>query len=78
MDNIAKLLKKLRADERVRMEKTITQVLSGNLARMDVKKLKGRNDIFRVRAGSLRIIFKKEGSLVTILSIERRSDITYK
>lgn len=78
MDDIAKLLKKLRADERVRTEKIIAQVRTGDFGNLDVKKLKGRNDIFRIRVGTLRIVFKKEGSVIAVLFIERRNDTTYK
>ena len=45
---------------------------------LQVAKLKGRQDIFRVRKGRLRIIYRQSGTSTDILAIERRSEKTYK
>ena len=42
-----------------------------------MKKLKGYENIFRVRKGKLIIIFSKEKGDIFILAIERRRDTTY-
>jgi mRNA interferase RelE/StbE len=77
MDKIAKLLKKLSTKEREHLEKTLTLLLSGNTKSLDIKKLKGIEEIYRVRVGSLRIIFQKNGSEIRILEISRKSEHTY-
>lgn len=78
MDKIAKLLKKLSAKEREQIEVSLVALLSGKTENLDIKKLKGTDDIFRVRAGPLRIIFKKERDDIRILDIARRDENTYR
>lgn len=58
--------------------KDILLKITGNdFTGLDLKKLKGRNDVFRVRKGKIRIIFRKTET-ISILAIERRSDNSYK
>ncbi|MDO8572315.1 MAG: hypothetical protein Q7S11_00925 [bacterium] len=56
----------------------IESVLVGDIARLDVKKLKGEKNVFRIRIGDLRIIFTYKKNLPRIVSIERRNDTTYR
>ncbi len=44
----------------------------------DLKKLKGRNDIYRIRKGKIRIIYRVEDKQIYLLAIEKRSENTYK
>ena len=44
----------------------------------DIKKLKGRNDIYRIRKGKIRIIYRVDNKQIYLLAIERRSENTYK
>lgn len=78
MDKIAKALENLSTKERELIKSILLKVKNSSLTNFDVKKLKGYDDIFRVRKGKLRIIFKRENSgHISILAIERRSDNTY-
>ena len=77
MDKISKFLKKLSKDSRCRLEQLISQILIGDLSGLDVKKLKGEINLFRVRKGDLRIIFLKTKDTVRIIDIDRRNDTTY-
>lgn len=78
MNKIHKALKNLSAKERCSVEKILSRISQGDFVNLDIKKLKDRQDIFRVRKGSLRIIFRQvEGKKVIILNLERRSDNTY-
>ena len=77
MDKISKFLKKLPKDSRYRLEQLISQILIGDLSGLDVKKLKGEINLFRVRKGDLRIIFLKTKDTVRIIDIDRRNDTTY-
>ncbi len=45
---------------------------------LDVKKLKGRSDIYRARKGKIRIIYRIDGGQVYLLAIEKRNENTYK
>lgn len=59
------------------MKEILLKIKSKNLEDLDIKKLKGREDVFRIRKGKLRIIFIYKKQKIYILSIERRSDNTY-
>lgn len=77
MERIEKFLRKLSRDERARVEKCVAQILANTFERLDLKKLKGHRDFYRVRTGSIRIIFSHRDSTVRIVAIERRGDTTY-
>ncbi|HEX2792778.1 MAG TPA: type II toxin-antitoxin system RelE/ParE family toxin [Candidatus Paceibacterota bacterium] len=78
MDRITKLLKKLTPKERERFEETLALLLSADASSLDIKKLKGVEDIYRVRVGNLRVIFQKQGKEILILEVSRRDESTYK
>lgn len=78
MDQIEKLLNKLSNKEKSSVKNIITQILSNNLVGLDVKKLVGAEDLFRVRKGGVRVIFSKEKSNISIISIQRRNEKNYK
>jgi mRNA-degrading endonuclease RelE of RelBE toxin-antitoxin system len=78
MDKIAKALKNLSFKEREVIKGILLKIKNGSLSGFDLKKLKNCEDIFRIRRGKLRIIFKKQDDgQYFILTIERRSDKTY-
>jgi mRNA-degrading endonuclease RelE of RelBE toxin-antitoxin system len=78
MDKIAKLLKNLSSPERVRLEETLALLLSGHTTSLDIKKLKGTDDVYRARTGDLRIIFQKQKREILILEVSRRDESTCK
>ncbi len=78
MDKIAKALKKLTPKERRLFKELLRTIRQSGLEGLDVKKLIGRSDIFRVRKGDLRVILKVNGQAINILAIERRSEKTYR
>ena len=78
MDTIAKALKTLTAKERVTVKKILTDLANRRFGNFDRKKLKGRDDIFRIRKGKIRIIYRiDQNGSVFILVIEWRNDTTY-
>ena len=78
MDKIQKALKKLRPRERQAVKQVLQKLANGALAGLDLQKLKGRDDVYRIRKGSLRIIYRMTSNhQVFILAIERRSNTTY-
>ena len=77
VDKIDKALAKLSDKERSSIRAVLIDVQTNNLSRLDVKKLKGRNDVYRVRKGNMRIIFQKKNTTIHILTVEKRSDTTY-
>jgi mRNA-degrading endonuclease RelE of RelBE toxin-antitoxin system len=77
MDAIEKALKKLTPQERLRVKEVLVRLMSGKTKGLDIKKLKGRDDVFRVRKGDIRIIYRKQAASLFILLIERRNEQTY-
>lgn len=78
MDKISKLLKKLTEKERKHLSATLAALLSGDTTALDIKKLKGAEDIYRARVGNLRVIFKKEKGDIRVFDIGRKNDNTYR
>ena len=77
MDKIEKALDKLSSGERKKLKKIFIQIDKRDFQNLDLKKLKGRNDVFRIRKSNIRVIFRKIDNSIKILSIERRSSKTY-
>ena len=78
MDRTEKFLKKLSAKELLLVEEVIVNLYKEKVAGLDIKKLKGHNDVYRVRYNSIRIIFRKVNKEIMILETSRRSEKTYR
>ncbi len=78
MDNIDKALKKLSPKEKVKVKSIIKALRSGRFDNLDIKKLKGTEDLFRVRKGRLRIIYQIRDNHVFVLKLGYRKGDTYK
>ncbi|MBI4993821.1 type II toxin-antitoxin system RelE/ParE family toxin [Candidatus Wolfebacteria bacterium] len=78
MDKISKALKKLTDKEREEIKFILLKLNRGETKGFDIKKLKGRNDIFRIRRRNIRIIYKIYKKQIYLLVIERRNENTYK
>ena len=78
MPSLKRLLAKFNQEEREILEALIEAIVSLDWERLDIKKLKGYQNVFRVRKGNLRIIFLKEQKRIFIMSIDRRNEKTYK
>ncbi len=78
MTKLESIIKKFSVAERKVIKKTIIQLKVGSFDGLDIKKLQGSRDIYRVRKGSIRIMYylgvDKE---IVIFAIARRSDNTY-
>ncbi|HLC43604.1 MAG TPA: type II toxin-antitoxin system RelE/ParE family toxin [Patescibacteria group bacterium] len=79
MDKITKLLQKLSDKERQKVKTVLTKLLAGETSSLDIKKLKDRSDIFRVRIGDLRIIYRTDSKeKIVVLTIARRNEEIYR
>jgi len=78
MDKLDKFLNKLSKKESAHILSVLSDILSGDISRYDVKRLSGYRDIYRIRAGSIRIIFRHTHEDTRLLDIGRRSEKTYK
>lgn len=77
VDKIQKALDKLSPKERVWIKELLEMIKAGDVSMLDVKKLKGHSDIYRVRKGKIRIIYKVTYDSINLIAIERRSDNIY-
>jgi mRNA-degrading endonuclease RelE of RelBE toxin-antitoxin system len=78
MDKVVKALQNLSFKEKEIIKSILLKIKNGSFFGFDLKKLKNCDNIFRIRKGKLRIIFKKQDDgRYFILTIERRSDKTY-
>jgi len=78
MPSLKKFLSRFSEEEKRALEPLIAAVVSLNWRNLDVKKLKGYHNVFRVRKGNIRIIFSKDKKEIFIISIDRRREDTYK
>lgn len=78
MDKIQKLLARLTEKERQQILETIIALEAGKILNSNIKKLRGHQNVYRVRAGKLRIIFLNTEDEIKILEIARRNEKTYK
>ena len=77
-DKISKELAKFSVKERQLVKEILLQLKAGNLQGLRIAKLKGHQDIYRVRKGRLRIIYQQLDTGMQIIAIERRSEKTYR
>ncbi len=78
MDKIDKALNRLNPKEKKKFKEILLQIEIGDFRGLDLKKLKARNDVFRVRKGNMRIIFRETDESIKILSLECKSSKTYR
>ena len=78
MDRNEKFLKRLTDKELASVESVLQKLLVRDTETLDIKKLTGYQDIYRVRIGNIRIIFLDTGDYTEVLEISRRSEQTYK
>jgi mRNA-degrading endonuclease RelE of RelBE toxin-antitoxin system len=78
VDKVEKALRKLSDKERRAVKAILNRIKAGHIADLDIKKLKGSTSVYRVRKGTLRIIFAGGKKGIKILAVERRSERTYR
>jgi mRNA-degrading endonuclease RelE of RelBE toxin-antitoxin system len=77
MNKLDKFLYKLNKKTREIVEKNVMLILSGDFSTLDLKKLKGNKNRYRIRIGRIRIIFDKTDNGNKIQNISFRNDNTY-
>lgn len=78
MDKIDKAIQKLTEKEKKWIKEIVKALHSGRFDNLDIKKLKGEDNIFRVRKGEIRIIYQIRDKRVFILKVGHRKENTYK
>jgi len=77
MDRIDKFIHKLEKDEALHVLTIMERIRGNDLQNLDVKKLKGKVNEYRVRIGKRRIQFRKSDSGNQITYLGNRDDNTY-
>lgn len=77
MDKVDKFTRKLEKHEALRLHDVINQIRMNQLSGLDVKKLKGSDEEYRVRMGRVRIRFLKTDNRNVIIDVGFRNDNTY-
>jgi len=79
MHHIEKFLKKVPEKDRLKINNTAKYIAAGKTEYLNIKKLKGFDDLYRVKIGRYRVIFKKHRSgIVEVVRTQNRDDNTYK
>ena len=77
VDKIQKSLNKFSEKEKKMVKDLLLKIKINDINSLDIKKLKGHNNIFRARKGKIRIIYRIEKTKLFVLAIEKRSKRTY-
>lgn len=76
MHKIDKFLARLDAGRRQKVLAIVERINDGDFAGLDMRKLRGSSDIYRVRIGRMRIKFVMNASGTRIFSIDNRGENT--
>ena len=77
MDKVDKFTRKLRHDIAIRVLEELRNIRDGQVAHLDVRKLKGEGNLYRVRLGKVRIKFIRTVSGNKVIDIGFRNENTY-
>jgi len=65
----------LKFDKKWEIKQIVKDILTGNLTDYKIKKLDWKENLFRIRKGKIRIIFKKVWNDYFIVKIQTRWDV---
>jgi mRNA-degrading endonuclease RelE of RelBE toxin-antitoxin system len=77
-DKIKKALAKLSAKDREIVKLLILRIKLGDQLGLNISQLKGHTDLYRVKKGRLRIVYRKNSDKLKIIKIDHRNEKTYK
>ena len=75
---IEKFIARLDKKERLLVKSLLEKLIIRDLVGLDIKKLLGQQELYRLKKGSLRIIFQFTPKDIKIFDIARRSEDTYR
>lgn len=78
MDKDEKFVRKLPLKERKIILALVGRVILRKWSGLDIKRLSGHKDIYRLRKGDVRILFQDKGDDIEVFSIGKRNEETYK
>jgi len=77
-DKIKKLLAKLSQQDRNIIKLLVLRITMDDILGLDIKKIRGHGNLFRVRKNRLRIVYSKDNDKILIIKIDLRNEKTYK
>jgi len=77
MDKKEKFLNKIPLHDKIKILEAIDCILAGNIVLLDIIKLKGFDNHFRVRVGNYRIKFEKHTTFNKVIEVSKRDNNTY-
>ncbi len=75
MDQIEKFIRKLNKKLAHKIASALENIIQLNLKNYDVTKMKGFDDLYRIRIGKIRIIFRKSAGTGYPICIEYRGSV---
>jgi len=78
VNRLTKFVAKLNRKDRERLENAFEAIRKDWQNAGDVKPLKGRKNIFRLRSGKFRIVFEAKYGKISILYAGKRNDTFYR
>jgi len=75
MDKIEKFLKRLTKKERDGVARLIQKAILNELRGLDVERLKGFMNLYRIREGKIRVVFQKSIPRNKIINVDYRENV---
>ena len=77
MDPLEKLFGRIPKKDRIRIHGALEQLLARDFSGLQRQRLKGYEDIYRIRVGNYRIIYFDDGSEIILKAVRKRNEATY-
>lgn len=75
MDNIQKFLRKLSPKQQHLLYEILSEIIADDIDKYDVKKLTNETDMYRVRVGQIRILFRKTLQWNILVNVDFRGSV---
>jgi mRNA-degrading endonuclease RelE of RelBE toxin-antitoxin system len=73
-----KAIARLQAKDKAVAQLLIMRIIMNDIIGLDIKQLSGHKDLFRVRKGRVRVVYRQENTRTIIVLVDLRNDKTYK
>ena len=78
MDKVKKAIARLPKEHKAAFDALMLKLWARDLFGLNLIKLKGQKDIFRVKKGRVRVIFRMTNESLEVLEVDLRSEKTYR
>jgi mRNA-degrading endonuclease RelE of RelBE toxin-antitoxin system len=77
MDKIEKLFRRIPKRDRLRIQEILLRIKNRDYKDLKRQKLKGYENIYRIRTGNYRIIYFDDGEEIILKAVKKRDEATY-